>query len=53
MEGEERRGEAEEEQGGIWVEEKANFSVITLPRARWGARARRLPKGKLCDCVYV
>ncbi len=39
--------------GGIWVGEKANFSVITLLSAWRGARALRLPKGKLCDCVYV
>lgn len=55
MEGEERRGGGGggEGAGGIWVGEKANFSVITLPSAWWGARALRLPKGKLCDCVFV
>lgn len=50
MEGAERRGGGA---GGIWVGEKANFSVITLPSAWWGARALRLPKGNLCDCVHL
>lgn len=35
------------------MEEKANFSVITLPSAWRGARALRLPKGKPCDYESV
>lgn len=47
----ERRREGGGGAGGTWVGEKANFSVITLPSSWWGARALRLPKDKLCDCV--
>lgn len=39
--------------GGIWVGEKANFSVITLLSAWWAVWALRLPKGNLCHCVYA
>lgn len=54
MEGEERRGGGVgAKRGGIWVEGKANSSVIMLPSAWWGAQIVRLPKDSVCVTVCV